>query len=229
MNLSHGPFYVDVYWGHDEAGNSNVNDGAVGIKSRTAQLINDSYWINPMYTKQECLVAAKRMISGMEISPLETKSAFIGPDIPGMPHKILLDATCERIYEFLEGTEDVFTIPYREHFKPESTRMDVNGRVFVGPLRFPVCIWYKDALSVPKIDKMTLLHARTHMNRTTTQYYINNGLDVAGIKLNMSDTNYNSDHCALCIKANMRKPHVGSANRDVTIYEVFEYFGLDFH
>ena len=76
---------------------------------------------------------------------------------------------------------------------------------------------------------MTLLHARTHMNRTTTQYYINNGLDVAGIKLNMSDTNYNSDHCALCIKANMRKPHVGSANRDVTIYEVFEYFGLDFH
>ena len=133
LQLSHGPYNKDVYHMTYGSGNNNINKGCTGVKAGRS-LMNDAYWNSPVFTRQELMDAAVRQLTDFDKQPLETKFAFCGPDVKGMPHKQLLDSTCERSYEFKAGDEDVFTIPNRRHFIPARTKYDANGPRNDGPI-----------------------------------------------------------------------------------------------
>ena len=221
LKMSHGPFLRDVY-----SIRNNENEGCtkVGLKEK---LVDDSFWNFPELTREKIYDAAVKQTTDFETSPLETKFAFCGPDIAGMPHKKLLDSTCDRAMVFEPGTRNIFTV--QDGSGSSNAELDDNGRVFISPLDFGMCIWTRDALSQPKMDKIKLLHARFHLNKHEMRYYLNNNISIGGVKLSREDRIYDGDHCALCIKANMRKKHFNQSNRDLTELEVFEYVAVDLH
>jgi len=156
INGKYGPFEKELFASDT---NHHLDDYfTASSDSYTSEWTKSRFYGNPVFTNEYIYKTLQKAVADFQIAPHTTKFVFVLPKWETSPwYKTFMDYF-QIVEEYPEGTPRVFTVPHLNH-NPD-TETSVDGRAFLGPIRWPVIVIFKDVYTITGINSAMRAHLR---------------------------------------------------------------------